>query len=36
VEFSPVAVGGHGDVLTITAASGDVSVVKLYGTAVKP
>jgi sugar lactone lactonase YvrE len=36
VEFSPASVGGHGDVLTITAASGDVSVVKLYGIASQP
>jgi sugar lactone lactonase YvrE len=36
VEFSPAAVGGHGDVLTITATSGDVSTVKLYGIASQP
>jgi hypothetical protein len=36
VEFSPAAVGGHKDFLTITASSGDVSVVTLKGIASQP
>jgi hypothetical protein len=36
IEFSPAAIGGHGDVLTITASTGDVSTVKLYGIASQP
>jgi hypothetical protein len=36
VEFSPAAVGDYANVLTITATSGDVSVVKLLGTASQP
>jgi sugar lactone lactonase YvrE len=36
VEFSPAAVGAYANVLTITASSGDVSTVKLSGTASQP